>query len=113
MTFASYERLREMIDALKVRINSKVAKSGDTVSGDLTVTGQLSGGKISMAENAATSFADLVCVVQNGEIMTRTAEQIKEDLGVSGGGGMNAMVENNVLVFLSGATVENNVLIVG
>ena len=72
--------------------NKYLAKSGGTMTGDLTVgsakvqaNGYVKGTWLqTTANNATTSKVDQVCVQSNGWIYTRTLDQLRGDMGAAG-----------------------------
>lgn len=91
MKFISLERLQSFYTKVKALIDGKVSKSGDTMSGDLTVgqakmqtNGYVISTWIQSKANLAlnTKAANFV-VHYNNWFYTRTAEQTRDDIGAA------------------------------
>ena len=120
MKFVSFDKLNKAVELLKELITKKVSKSGDTMTGNLKVglssigtNGYIEGTWFKATANLASSTkSNLWCVLKDGWIYTRTTAQVKQDLNIPDKS-LDATVEESVLIFYKGATVSNNVLIVG
>lgn len=91
MKFVSLDKLKEAVDKIKEKIDNKVSKSGDTMTGDLNVgsnakiqtSGYVIGTWLKTTANIALeSTASLFCVLKDNWIYTRTKEQMKSDLEI-------------------------------
>ena len=88
--FVSLARLTEIINNLKSRIQGKVAKSGDTMTGNLKVgeaelgtNGYVTGTWFrTYTDIASDQTSGKFCILRNTWIYTRTTEEVRQELTV-------------------------------
>lgn len=77
MKFVSLDKFERAVDLLKARITNRVLRSGDTMTGNLSVPSLKFTGSIASSSEGASW-----CVLQDNYINTRTTSQVKQDLGI-------------------------------
>ena len=86
--FDKISKMFKNIRFLKTLTDSKVSKSGDTITGDLTIgsTTIYSDGSISINTDHATDSATKIIIMDDdGNYYYRTAEELLQDIGGSSG----------------------------
>lgn len=92
MKILDYDGLSHAIGKIKNLIATKFDKSGGTISGDVTISGNLTGRYLTgtwlkgTADNHHSTKQNKVCVMDgSGWVYHRTLEEFKGDLGISVG----------------------------
>ena len=89
VTSAELGRLSGATSNVQTQIDGKVSKAGDTMTGALTVNGNITGNYLigswlqTTANTALGSTPSKIAVIDNGWIYSRTPAQIKSDIGLS------------------------------